>query len=59
MCPENPEFTIVEAESVDELMKLIEEQEHNLYNVTAVPVTSVLQALGIVEPDETITVTNP
>ena len=49
-------FKEVELETLEELTEQIEDEERNDMNITAVPVTKLLIAMGIIEPDETQTV---
>jgi len=54
--PEDPDIEEYEAKDLDDLLKHMDDVERNDANITAVPLTKLATALGIVESDETQTV---
>ena len=59
MRPHQPIFTVHEADTVEQLQDFMDEIDRNDFGITAVPLTSVLKALGVIEADEEETVENP
>ena len=56
MRPHQPIFTVHEADTEEEILDFMDEIDRNDFSITAVPVTSVLKALGVIESDEEETI---
>lgn len=51
-CPEEPMLKMVDVDDYDELMEILDDEERNCMNITAVPVKDVLIALGYIQPSK-------